>query len=591
MSLTQTIMRMLDPTAGMVDQTFTLGDRGDQPGVEAQGAVHLKDAQIRTGGVLTHIENLLEADRSDQKSAEKAGNLTASLEENLKRLKALFRVPDNKDLIVREIDIATQPPGRAAVCFMEGMVNAQAVNRMVMEPVMLLGHLDHHVNREGEQGPTRPALKTLQQRLVTGGQVTEKYDMASIAEAILAGDTVILLDGERAALTVDTKGFPNRGVGEPKTEQVIQGAHDAFSEVFRINTALVRRRLKDPRLVTDVLKVGTVSQNYVALMYIDGIASPKLVAELKRRIQAIKVDIVGGAGILEQYIEDTPSALLPGGLTTERPDRVAAYLSEGHVAVLVDNSPHALITPITFWSLLQTPEDYYLRQPFGTFWRYIRFLSLIIALVVPAFYVALVNYHHEMIPTNLMMFVAASREGIPMPAVMEVILMEFTFELIREAGTRIPSVIGPTLGLVASLILGQAAVAAKIVSPLLIVVVAVTGLASFAIPNYQMGFGIRLLRLLLILASTVLGFYGVAAAIFVLTVYLSGLRSFGIPYLAPVAPMKGRVSDVLTRPALFKMEMRPPHVRPLNRRRQERVSRSWDPATRPLRDDEKGDRS
>lgn len=574
----QSLRRLLDPSASLTDQTFSLGNRGDQPPIETEGPETLQDAQLRTEGVLTHIDNLLQATQAG--NVKEAGDLSCSLDQNVERVKGTFRMPDNNDLIVREIQIATQPPTRAVVCFMEGLVDKTIINRDILGPLMLFAHLDHHVDGSGEHGATTFSIDTVTERLLPGHQTHKKHDMASIAEAILAGDTVLLFENEQTAITVETKGFPVRSVSEAKVEQVIQGPHDSFNEAFRVNVALVRRRLKDPRVVTHVMKVGQMSSNYVAMMYVDGVANPKLVAEVKRRIKAIKVDIMTGTGILEQYIEDSPSALMPGSLTTERPDRVAAFLSEGHVAVLVDNSPFALVCPITFWSLLQTAEDYYLRAPFPTFLRYLRLGALIVSMLVPALYIAVVNFHQEMIPTELLLFVAASRETIPLPSIVEWLLMDLSFELVREAGTRIPNIIGPTMGLVASLILGQAAVQAKIVSPLLIIIVALAGLSSFAIPSYMAGYGVRTVRFLLLGAAALLGFYGVAAGIFIMVIHLASMRSFGVPYLSPVAPMRQPISDILSRPALFQMEWRPAYLHPLDRRRQKHVVRSWDSFSR-----------
>jgi spore germination protein KA len=582
MSLWQSFKRLLNPTATVTDQSFSLGNRGDQPASEQNGPARLSDAQLRADGVITHIDNLLKAVPEGQKAVDAAGNLSAGLDENVDRLKKLFRMPPNKDLIIRELQIATQPPTRAVVCFMEGLSDKMVINGHIMKPLMLEAHMDHHLDGEGEEGHTTFSVDTVLTRLLPGHQVSKKYDLAAIAEVLLAGDTVIFFEGEQVALDVETKSPPGRSVTTPQTERVVQGPQDAFVEAWRVNVALVRRRLKDPRVVTEILTVGQVSRNYVGVVYIDGIVSPKLVAEVKRRIEAVNVDVVNGAGVLEQYIEDSPTSLLPGALTTERPDRTAAYLSEGYVAVFVDNSPFALICPVTFWGLLQTSEDYYLRYPFGALLRYIRLASLLIALLVPALYIAIVNYHHEMIPSELMLFIAASRESVPMPAVTELIVMDVAFELIREAGTRIPGLIGPTIGLVSSLILGQAAVEAKIVSPLMIIVVAVAGLADFALPNYMTGYGARLLRLGFLAAATVLGFYGVAASFFLLVLYLAGMRSFGVPYLSPVAPASGGVTDVLIRPPLFEMEMRPKFMRTLDQRRQEEIVRKWDPITRAM---------
>ncbi|MDB4893837.1 MAG: spore germination protein [Firmicutes bacterium] len=580
MTLWQSFKRLMDPSPTTLNQTFSLGDRGEQPVVEQRSAERLADAQTSAEGVISHIDNLLNAVPEGTKALEEAGDLAASLDQNIERLKTLFRMPANKDLIIREVQIASQPPTRAVVCFMEGLSDKMVINTHILQPLMLLSHLDHHVDGKGEAGETTFTIDTVLQRMLPGNQVTKKYLMDDAAEVLLAGDTVIFFEGARIALDVDTKAPPVRSVGRPQNERTIQGSQDAFVEAWRVNVALVRRRLKDPRVITEILSVGTISRNYIGLMYIDGIASPKLVAEVKRRIDAIKVDIVNDTGVLEQYIEDSPAAFLPGALTTERPDRTAAYLSEGHVAAFVDTSPYALICPVTFWSLLQTAEDYYLRAPYGTMLRYIRMGALLITLMMPSLYIALVNYHHEMIPTELMLFIASAREQVPMPAVAELLLMDTIFELIREAGTRIPSVVGPTIGLVASLILGQAAVEARIVSPVLILIVAVSGLASFAIPNYLIGFGVRLLRFALLLGAATLGFYGLGAGLFVMVLYLAGMRSFGVPYLSPVAPFRGNARDVLHRPPMFQMEKRPTYTHPLDNRRQREVVRKWDPITR-----------
>ncbi|HWI63271.1 MAG TPA: spore germination protein [Symbiobacteriaceae bacterium] len=571
------LQRLLDPAAGAAGRQFTLGDRGDKPEAEDRGATLLSDAQVRTEGVLTHIGNLLDAGPKGKEALDKTGDLSTSLDENVDRLKKLFRMPENKDLIIRDLQIATQPPTRAVVCFMEGITDKIVINDHILKPLMLLAHLDHHIGGEGEAGPTRFSIDTLIKRLLPGHQAAEKYDMAAVAESLLAGDTVLFFENERAAVAVETKAPPGRSVGEPKSEKTVQGANDAFVEAWRVNVALVRRRLKDPRVVTDILKVGRVSNNYVGLMYIDGIASPKLIAEVRRRIEAIDVDVVNSAGALEQFIEDAPGSWMPGLMTTERPDRTAAYLSEGNVAIMVDNAPYALIAPVTFWTLLQTAEDYTLRYPFGSLIRYVRMAALLTTVLVPAIYIALVNYHQEMIPTELMLFIASTREHVPLPALLELLLMDFSFELIREAGTRIPSVIGSTVGLVASLVLGQAAVEAKLISPLIVLIVAVTGLASFAIPNYMAGFGVRAWRFLILLGAALLGFYGIAAVLFALVIYLAGLRSFGIAFLTPVAPLRPLTADAITRAPLYQMEMRPSYTRPLDQRRQSEVVRTWDP--------------
>jgi len=566
------LKRWLDPTVTMSRDSFSLADTRQPPSSADQGAEMTTDARIRTAALLTRLDRLVQAAPRGKDALEKVGDLSTSLDENVRHFQELFRLPRNKDLICRKIAIATEPPVRAVLLFMEGLSDKQVINGNIMEPLMLLGQ---ELHLSPEQGPC--VVDLVEQRLLTGHQVSREYDMSSVAEALLAGDTAVLLEGAAVALVVETKDPPARSVSDPKAEQVIWGPHDAFTEAWRVNVALVRRRLKDPRLVTEILTVGTVSRTYVGMMYIDTIAPPKLVAEVKRRVESVNVDVVYGSGMLQPYIDDSPRSLLPKTLMTERPDRAAAYLSEGHVVLFVDTSPHAIICPTTFWSLMQTAEDYYLRWPFGSMLRYIRAGALIISVLLPSFYIAVVNYHSEMVPTEMMLFLAATREPVPMPAVVELLLMEVVFELIREAGARIPGIIGPTVGLVASLVLGQAAVEARVVSPITILVVAVTGLASCTMPNYLTRWGIRTYRFLLLMATTVLGFLGMAAGVFFVLVYASSLRSFGVSYLAPVVGYRGKAKDVVYTPPLFMQEERPGYMHPLNRRRQQEIVRTWDP--------------
>lgn len=579
MSRWKQLLAWLDPASTLPGEKFSLSEEEDPaPGAEQKAAM-LADAQLRTETLLLRIDRLKESGPQGKQALEAAGDLVESLDENLDRFRALFRLPRNQDFIIREFTIAAQPPTRAAILFIDGLTDRIGTNSHILEPLMLLGNLEEH----------RPfSVELVKQQLLPGQQVSEKHDISSVVESILLGDTVILMDGTRTALAVETKAPPVRSVDEPKSERVVLGPHDAFNEAFRVNTALVRRRLKDPRLVTEILTVGEVSKTMVGVMYLDTIASPKLVEEVKRRIEAVKVDVLPSANELQQYIEDNPRSLLPTCMVTERPDRAAAYLTEGHVVVLVDTEPYALICPTTFWALMQTPEDYYLRWPFGSLIRYIRLLALLVALALPAFYIGLINYHPEMIPTEMMLFVTATREGIPMPAAVELLGLGLVFELVREASTRIPGIIGPTIGLVASLLLGQAAVEAQIVSPLMVLVTALTGLASFAISNYLVGWGVTLARLFLVVVTAVFGFFGLSAGLFLLVVMLAGERSFGLPFLTPVAPGRGKVQDVFNRPPLFVMEKRPAYMHPLNQRRQVEIVRPWDASSGKSDQDGKG---
>lgn len=585
MRMLKGLNRLLTPAPDSSAERFTLGDRGKKEPVEQQGLeMRLRTARERAESLSVRLgrwaaAGLLDAPPDD---LEKTGDLSADLKANVARLQFRFRSPRNIDLVTREVTLATQPRRQATVVYLDGLTDKSIINLGVLQPLMLLANLQPAAGRDpAKQGPL-DALEPIEQQLVPSNVVQRKYEIHDLEQAILMGDIAVLVDGCAAALVVEAKGFPLRSITTAQTERVIDGPHDAFNESFRMNVSLVRRRIKDARFVTEVLQVGRVSNTVVGVCYIDGITNPKLVAEAKKRLTAIDVDFIGSAGMLQGFIEDQPIGLVPQVLTTERPDRAAAYLTEGSLLIMCDNSANAIVVPTTFWGLMQTSEDYTLRFPFGGFIRGLRFIALLLALLIPGLYIAATTFHQEMIPTEMLLSIAANREAVPMPAVMELLLMDFSFELIREAGIRVPNVIGATLGIIGGLILGQAAVAAKIVSPMMIIVVAITGLASFAIPNYPTAFAVRLLRFLFVLLGATLGFYGIAAGIFAVLLHLCGLRSLGVPLLGPVIQPATSNPDTIIRPQLYTMEQRPAYARAIDARRQAHITRPWDPDN-PLR--------
>ncbi len=370
-----------------------------------------------------------------------AAYIAYDLAGNRKTLERVFHLPLNADLVVRDFRVGGRHPIAALAVFVDGLADKNIINTHILEPLMILTELDD------EQGDIE-WIEWVRRALLPGNQVMEVSMWKGAVENILAGSTLVFFEGVNAALSVETKGWEHRMVSNSQTEAVVRGPHDAFTENFRANTGLIRARLRSSHLITEMMQVGTLAGTDVAVMYIQGIVNPKLIKEVKRRIAAVQVDYLADSGIMEQFIEDDPIGVIPKFLSTERPDRVAQALTEGQFAIFVGHSPHALVAPVLFWSLLQTAEDAYLRWPFGSFIRLIRVMALAIGLLLPALYIAVTNYHPEMIPTDLMLAVAASRERVPFPVVFEVLIMEFSLELIREAGIRIPSVIGPTIGIV-----------------------------------------------------------------------------------------------------------------------------------------------
>lgn len=494
--------------------------------------------------------------------------LTASLAKNRKTLETIFGLPTNKDVVIRDFTI-TSLDRKALIIYIDGLSDRNAQNFAVLQPLMLLSrsHLE-----------TDEPITTAYERLVPGQQVEKSKKIEDVINGILEGSSVLLIDGSAEAMIIETKGWEHRGVDRPTNEPVVRGPQEGFNESFRANTASIRRYIKDPKLITEIMRIGRRSRTLLALLYIKDIANPKLVKEVKKRIKSISetTDYIAETGELEEFIEDHPRSLVPQMLSTERPDRVAAHLREGYVAIVMANSPYALVVPTNFAIFLHAAEDYYLRWPFGNFLRFIRSISIFIALLLPSFYIAVVNYHQEMIPTDLLLAMTAAREAVPFPALVEILFMEFSFELIREAGVRVPSIIGPTIGIVGALILGQAAVSASIVSPILIIIIAITALASFVVPNYNATFTIRILRFLFIILAGFLGFFGVSFGVFLMTLHIANLNSFGVPFLTPIAPYHPQNKDRVIRPRAYDQPKRPVFLKPLDWIRQQDTSRPWD---------------
>lgn len=498
--------------------------------------------------------------------------ISEALEENLHKLKKLLRLPQNKDFVIREFSIPINGTTRAAIIYIDGGADTKLIDGFVLQPLMLLSNISkQHTGHLSE---------IVKSALMPVNQISEAEDLKDIVEGILNGDSAILLDRSPRALIVETKGWPVRSIGDPKTEKVTQGPSDAFNESFRQNLALVRKRLRSNALVTEYFKVGWRSRTDLALLYLDGVTNKKIIREMRRRLKDIKVAYVTDSSIIQQFVGDSPYSLIPTSLATERPDRVTAFLNEGHIAIIMDGSPFAIIAPITIWGLLHSPEDYYLNPVVGTFTRIIRTMSFFLGVMTPAFYIAITNFHPEMIPTDLLLAIAATRENVPFPVVAEVLLMEFSFELIREAGARIPSILGPTIGIVGALILGQASVQANIVSPILVIVVAITALSSFTLPNIAFSFSVRVLRFIFILLASILGFFGIAFGLLILTYMVTGLKSLGVPMLAPIAPFRPKSGDIIIRQPFFRFDSMPQYVNPRTSRLQVKLVRKWDPVSR-----------
>lgn len=353
--------------------------------------------------------------------------------------------------------------------------------------------------------------------------------------AIMTGNAVLFVDGQDYAFKIRSTGFPGLGVQEASDEKVLRGSNEGFSESYKTNQALVRKRIRDPELKIEELQIGKRTKTGIALLYMESIVRKPVLKEVKRRLQSFEIDGILDSGIIEQLTSDAPYSPFPQYLSTQRPDKAALALLNGHVVILVDNSPYALILPVQFASFLKATDDYYSRFEIASFVRFLRYIAIFFAVSLPALYISVMNFHPELLPPDLISIFASSRSGIPYPVVVEVLVMEIAFELIREAGVRIPGAIGNTIGIVGGLIVGSAAVDASLASPIIVIVVAMTALCSFTIPNNEFSATFRLLKYYLIFWAAVLGMYGYMLGVLSVLIHMSGLKSFGFPYLGPMA--------------------------------------------------------
>ncbi len=426
------------------------------------------------------------------------------------------------DLIISEIHPHKQ--GAATVCYLDGLSDP-----MKLEQMLLLLQ-----NEEGMLAPFRQSqpIDTLEEA----------------ADLIAGGYAVLLYAHSGSGLAIHTLGLQLRSVDEPTSESVLKGPRSGFTESLQNNIALLRYHFSSPHLKVEFRKLGTLSRTNIAILSVAGLTNPKLVKELHKRIDEIQADSILGSNTIEEWITDNPYTLFPLTETTERPDRVIGALRDGRMAVVVQGTPFAILLPFTFLQAFQVSEDYYWSYYVSSSIRLLRLMCGLLGMFLPAFYVATVTFHHELLPTPLLQSIAAAKEPVPFPAVVESFAMMIAFEIMREAGVRMPRQVGQAVSIVGALILGQAAVQAGIVSPIMVIVAALTGICTFTLPPTDVNYVIRILQFAMTLLASMLGYVGIMAGFIMLITYMSSLRSFGIPYLSPAAPFSfANLTDVIIR--------------------------------------------
>lgn len=509
---------------------------------------------------------LLAYDQAEDDPAELA--ISVSLEENEKTIGRIYRLPYNTDLVIRKFTISATQPMQSMLIYMDGLCDSKLVNNLVLKPLMFYRRSDAELL-------DTEVINSLITHCLPNSKTKAATSFGDIQDAINTGDAVLFVEGQASAILIESKGWEHRSVGRPVFEQTVRGSQMGFGETLGVNTALIRTLLNSSDLITEKLSIGIKSKTACVVMYLESVANPELVNEIKRRINGVETDYVTDISILEQFISDHPNLPFPTSLNTERPDRVAAGLNEGRVAILLDSSPFALVLPVSLFSLMHSGEDFALLQPYSSVVRLLRWTGAGIALFLPAFFLAISVFHQEAIPTELLLSITSARLQVPFPTIIEMLLLGVAFELIREGGLRIPGFLGPTIGIVGGIILGQAAVSAKIVSPIMVIVVAATGVASYTIPDFRLSAAIRLGSLLLMLFSAVMGLVGIATGMLVFLAILCSMKSYGMPYVSPVVPKTGAGLDVIIRGPVYRQELRPDALNPQLRRRQPHISRVW----------------
>ena len=478
--------------------------------------------------------------------------LITNLEQNLSTINEALR--DCGDIVRREFRVGGN--GKLVMLYADNFVDLEAIRESILETVML----DYRNNRE------KGILQALQEEAIAVGEVKKITTVEEICDAVFWGDTILLMDGNDFALQVTTKKFPNRGIGKAETEVVVQGPKDAFMEVMAFNIVLVRRRIRDARLKLKRKKAGRRSRTDIALMYMEDLVRPELLQQLEKQLDSMDLDGILDSGSMEQLLERRQYSPFPQLQMTERPDKTASALLEGRVVLLADNTPYAILLPATLNTFFQAAEDYYERWEVMSFIRLIRYGAAFLAVALPGVYIAFSAYHPQLLPTALALKIAATRENIPFSVIGEVLIMELAFELLREAGIRLPSPVSSTIGIVGGIIIGSAAVEAGIVSPAVVIVSALTGICTFVIPNVSIVSALRISKYLVILSAAVFGLFGVWAALLLILGHLAGLLSYGIPYLYPFCSSSVNDDvdweDSIFRLPLSKMKRRPIFAKP-----------------------------
>lgn len=492
--------------------------------------------------------------------------VSVSIEENADILRRLYHADRTDDLKLRFFTMKGTMEKGLLLAYIDGMVDAKLVTQSVLEPLMLLA-------QDEAAAAADVMAERIRRQFLPMMQAVEAADYGMVTKTLNKGGGALFIEGSASAFLLEMPGYPSRSVGKAEIEETVRGSQAAFTESMRGNISQVRSMLRSEDLVAQVVVVGRINRKECAILSMDGIANPALVREVKRRVEGVAVDHVFDCGALMQFVT-TSLPQFPQSLTTERPDRTAEALMQGRTVIMLEGDPFAAILPVSLWDFFHSTEDYEMRPPGALFMRMLRYMGALVTMLLPALYIAMTYFHQEAIPSQLLVVIAGYRQMVPFPSLIEMLLLIVSFEFIREATLRVPGRLGGSISIVGAIILGQAAVTAKLVSPVLVVVVALTGLASYILPEYRFAFSLRICQYIFLLVGGVSGLVGISLVFVLLLIDLAGMESLGLPFLAPLVPrmaLRDQLGEILGGQA----SMRPDGLNPTRIVKQEAGGRRW----------------
>ena len=505
-------------------------------------------------------------------------NIYTDISKNLTYLKNVYHSNISTDVVIRDFSILVNDVRYGAfIISIDGMADGKIINSSILKPLMIRND-GNSFKISSEKYSTKDNIidicSYISDCLLPQNSTAQIKTFEEVFSAINMGNCVLFIDTVDEAFNFDVKGFKQREINTPSNEIVVRGSQESFVENLRTNTTILRRLINSEKLVLENLSVGKLTKTKIVISYIDGITNTSLISEVRRRISNLDIDYLTSSGQLEQLIQDNPNNIFPQTLATERPDKAINYLLDGRICILVNGNPYALIVPGVFLDFLSSPEDLNIKFQYANLSKIIRLIAVFLSVLLPGIYIAITNYHQDLIPTELLFTIAASRESVPFPTVVEILLMETSFELIREAGLRVPTPLGTTIGIVGALILGDAAVSASLVSPILIIIVAITGICSFSIPDFSLNFTFRILRFIYIILGYIAGFLGIGIGLFIQLAVMCNLETFGTPYLDPSKLKKRSISNYFVLP-IWKREKISAFMNSRKKRIQSKISMNW----------------